>query len=86
MQKIKPRWEDGTFVGVSNRANELKVVNKEAVCRVRSVMRIPFHRRWGDNSLGWIERVPWHEYKDAPDADGDILEGVTVDERGRVSL
>eukprot|EP00973_Karenia_brevis_P007689 1044565-Karenia_brevis.AAC.1 len=60
MQKIKPRWEYGIFVEVSNRKNEWKVINKEGVFRVRSVRRIPVQRRWSDDTLGWIEWAPWH--------------------------
>ena len=35
----------------------------------------------GEDCVGWVKWAPWNRYKDAVDADGDIPEGITVEER-----
>ena len=48
---------------------------------MRSVRRIPVERRWSEDCVSWVKWAPWNKYKDAGDADGDVPEGVPVEER-----
>ncbi len=61
----------------------MMVATKGGLCMARSVMRIPIGNRWSRDNLKWIECAQWHHYKGAEDADGDIPEGVTEEERRR---
>ena len=81
LEKINPRWEYGIFVGVRRRSNEIQVATKEGIVSVRSVRRIPVEKRWCEDCVDWIRWAPWHRYKDARDADGDVPEGVPAEER-----
>ena len=47
MEKLNPRWEYGTVVGVGRRSNEVMVVTEEGLEEARSVKRIPGENRWG---------------------------------------
>ena len=81
LEKINPRWEYGIFVGVRKRSNELSVATPEGILQVRSVKRIPVEQRWGNDCVDWVKWAPWHRYREAEDADGDVPEGVPAEER-----
>ena len=81
MGKINARWEYGIFVGVRKRSNELMVAIPEKILHVRSIKRIPFEKRWSEDSVLWVKWAPWHKYRGAEDADGDVPEGVPAEEK-----
>ena len=58
LQKINARWEYGIFVGVRKVSNELVVATKEGLKMVRSIRRMPFEKRWGEDCVGWIKWAP----------------------------
>ena len=62
LEKINSRWDYGIFVGVRKISNELMVATAEGIKFVRSVRRIPFERRWGEDCVKWIKWAPWHKY------------------------
>ena len=74
MNKINSRWEYGIFVGVRPRSGEVWVATREGLEKVRSVRRIPFEDRWGDDCINWVKHAPWNRYKGDEDADGEIPE------------
>ena len=78
LEKINARWEFGIFVGVRRRSGEVWIATKDKILTARSVRRIPVEQRWTQDSLSWIQGVPWRRYKDALDGDGDLPEGLTV--------
>ena len=80
LQIINARCEHGIFVGVRKRSNELAIAAEDGTHFVRSVKRIPFENKWGEDCVSWVKWTPWNRSKDAVDADGDIPEGITVDE------
>ncbi len=57
----------------------------DGVYFVRSIKRILIESRWGEACIDWIKCAPWNRYKDAEDADGDISEGIAIEE-GRASI
>ena len=81
LKKLNPRWEFGIFVGVRRKSNEVWGVNKSGAHLVRSIKRVPEEKRYSKDNLEWVQWVPWHRYKGAEDADGEIPEGVPVEER-----
>ena len=56
----------------------------EGVFYVGSIKRIPVENRWGEYCFNWVQWAPWNRYKDAEDADGDILEGVPLEEGAQI--
>lgn len=48
---------------------------------MRSVRRIPVEKRLGEDSVDWVGWAPWHQHKDARDADGDVPEDVPAEDR-----
>ena len=50
---------------------------------VRSIRRIPVEQRWSRDCVEWVQWVPWNRYRDAPDADGDLPEGVPAKREAR---
>ena len=66
MEKINAKWEFGIFVGVKRSSNEVMVATPKGIEHVRSVRRVPFEHRWGDDNTSWVRWAPWNEYKDCP--------------------
>ena len=58
------------------------VVNEDKLEEVRSVRRLSVEKRWSEDNLNWVKWVPWRKYKGAEEADGDLPEGVPVEEKG----
>ena len=83
LEKMKSRWEKGIFVGIRKRSNEVVVATPGGIEEVRSLKRFPEEKRWGEDSLTWVTWAPWRKYRDAEDADGDLPEGVLVEERNK---
>ena len=81
MDKLSPRWIHGIFVGVRRRSGELMVARPEGVVFVRAAKRLRVDKRWGEDNVNWVCWAPWRRYKDAPDGDGEVPEGVPVEER-----
>ena len=81
LEKLNARWEYGIFVGMRRKSNEVMIATEEGIEEVRSVRKLPKEQRWGEDTLNWVKWAPWRKYKDAIDADGDLPEGVPVEER-----
>lgn len=79
LQKIRPRWEYGIFVGVKPRSGELLIATTSGTNSVRSVRRIPVEERWTPDTLKWVKHVPRHKCDGDPAADGDLPEEVRWD-------
>ncbi len=74
MDKINPRWDYGIFVVVRPRSEELWIATPEGVTRTGSARRIPVRSRWSEDTLKWVQNIPWLLYKGHDGADGDIPE------------
>ena len=79
-EKINPRWDHGIFVGVKRKSGELMLARPEGIHVARSARRVPLEQRWGEDNVNWVCWAPWRRYKDAPDGDGEVPEGVPVEE------
>ena len=78
LEKINARWEYGIFVGVRTKSGEVWIATREKLLLASSIRRIPVEQRWSRDCVEWVKWVPWNRYRDAPDADGDLPEGVPV--------
>ena len=61
------------------------VATEDGIFEVRSVRRIPVEKRWSEDNIKWVKWAPWHRYKGAEDADGEVPEGVAPEERLEVN-
>jgi len=85
LEKLNARWEPGIFVGVKRKSNEIMVATEDGILFVRAIRRVAKQQRWTKDSLSWVKWAPWHRYKDADDADGEVPEGVpAVDSEERL--
>ena len=80
---LNARWEKGVFVGIQKTSNEVLVSTMEGIEKVRTVKRIAKENRWGEQNVNMVRWAPWRRYKDAVEADGDLPEGVPVEEQSR---
>ena len=67
-------------MGVKRKSNEVLVARPEGITAVRSVRRIPFEKRWGEDCLNWVQWAPWNKYKGDIEEDGEVPEGVPAEE------
>ena len=74
--KIEARWKHGIFVGVRKRSNEIMLSTPEGIVFARSVRRVPFKKRWGQDCIDWVKWAPLRMYKDEEEGDGEVPEGV----------
>jgi hypothetical protein len=81
LSKLKSRWGLGIFVGVRRRTNEIMVANPGGIVFARAVKRLPKEKRWGEDSVNWVVWAPWNRYKDHEERDGDLPDGVPVEEK-----
>ena len=52
----------GIFVGIRKKSNEVWIAIKDSIVTARSVRRIPIEKRWSEDCLTWVTRVPWNRY------------------------
>jgi hypothetical protein len=79
--ELNTRWENGLFVGIKRFSNEVLVSTRDGIEEVRSIKRVPIERRLGEDNINMVKWAPWRRYKDAVEADGDLPEGVPVEEQ-----
>ena len=56
------------------------IATPEGIHKARTVKRVPLQRRWSVANLKEVKWAPWHRYRGANSADGDIPEGVEEEE------
>ena len=79
-EKFRGRWDYGIFIGVRRRSGEFWIADKEGqVQAIRSVRRLSVEERWGKDNRRWVKGVPWNRYKGDEYQDGEIPEGVEVE-------
>ena len=57
--RVEPRWEDGVFLGVSDRSDELHVGTERAMHMVRTVRRREATERVDLTFLNSVSARPW---------------------------
>ena len=78
LQKIRPRWSFGIFVGVRRLSNEIMVATPKGITHAQ---RIPYEKMWSMDCLSWVCWAPWRRYAGQEDEDGEVPEGVPALER-----
>jgi hypothetical protein len=59
----------------------LMVCTESGVVCVRSVRRLPLEGRRSMDFVKWVKWAPWYMYRGCEDADGDLPQGVPLEER-----
>ena len=58
--KFDPRWEDGIWLGIADRTNEVIVGTSEGVIKVRDIRRKGTNKeRWNVSNFNEFKGVPW---------------------------
>ena len=81
LNKLRPPWGQGIFVGVWRKSNQAMVTTKSGLVLSRSLRRLPSETRWGPDCVCWSDHAPWRLYKGHEGADGGLPEGVPSAER-----
>ena len=63
--RVEPRWEDGIFLGVSDRSDELYVGTERGMHKVRTVRRREATERFDLTFLNTVTARPWDGPKSA---------------------
>ena len=60
----------------------------EGIWLARAIKRVPEEERWTEDTVNWVMWAPWHRYKGDESEDGEVPEGVPMEERkeGTTSL
>ena len=81
-EKFRGRWEYGILVGVRRRSGEFWVADREgSIQAIRSVRRLSAEQRWGKDNRRWVKGVPWKRYKGDEYQDGEVPDGVEVQDQ-----
>ena len=64
---VEPRWEDGIFLGVSDRSDELYVGTERGMHKVRTVRRREAKERVDLTFLNSVSAIRWDEPKKVRD-------------------
>ena len=72
--RVEPRWEDGIFLGVSDRSDELYVGRKRGMHKVRTLRRREATERVDLTFLNSVSARPWDGPKKVRDVRVVLLE------------
>ena len=74
MARVEPRWEDGSFLGVSDQSDELYVGRKRGMHKVRTLRRREATERVDLTFLNSVSARPWDGPKKVRDVRVVLLE------------
>ena len=81
---LPARCDFGIFLGARAKSNEILVCTLDGLEYARGIHRLnDMSRRWGPDNTEWVKWAPWDSYSGDLRADGDVPEGVPVDETER---
>ena len=78
--RVEPRWEDGIFLGVSDRSDELYVGTERGMHKVRTVRRREAIERFDLTFLNTVTARPWDGPKSAKEVRVDVSSPAAVAE------
>ena len=58
--KLDPKWQDGTFIGIRDRSDEMLIMTPSQVYKTRNVRRRPEWERWDFDFLTTLKGAPWN--------------------------
>ena len=58
--KLDPKWQDGAFIGIRDRSDEMLIMTPSGVCKTRKVRRRPELERWDFEFITTLKGTPWN--------------------------
>ena len=59
--KLDPKWQDGAFIGIRDRSDEMLIITTIRVYKTRNVRRRPKLERWDFEFLMTLKGTPWKD-------------------------
>ena len=57
---LDPKWQDGAFIGIRDRSDEMLIMKPSGVYKTRNVRRRPELERWDFEFLTTLKGTPWN--------------------------
>ena len=71
--KLDPKWQDGAFIGIRDRSDEMLIMTTSGVYKTRNVRRRPELERWDFEFLMTLKGTPWNPNPAAGEMAADAL-------------
>ena len=71
--KLDPKWQDGAFIGIRDRSDEMLIMTPSGVYKSRNVRRRPELERWDFEFLATLKGTPWIPNPEAGEMAADAL-------------
>ena len=71
--KLDPKWQDGTFIGIRDRSDEMLIMTTSGVYKTRNVRRRPESERWDFEFLMTLRGTLWNPNLAAGEMAADAL-------------
>ena len=71
--KSDPKWQDGAFIGIRDRSDEMLIMTTSGVYKTRNVRRRPELERWDFEFLMTLKGTPWNPNPAAGEMAADAL-------------
>ena len=71
--KLDPKWQDGAFIGIRDRSDEMLIMTTSGVYKTRNVRRRPESERWDFEFLMTLKGTPWNPNPAAGEMAADAL-------------
>ena len=71
--KLDPKWQDGAFLGIRDRSDEMLIMTTSGVYKTRNVRRRPELERWDFEFLMTLKGTPWNPNPAAGEMAADAL-------------
>ena len=59
-RNFDPKWQDGAFIGIRDRSDEMLIMTTSGVYKTRNVRRRPELERWDFEFLMTLNGMPWN--------------------------
>ena len=71
--KLDPKWQDGAFIGIRDRSDEMLIMTTSGVYKTGNVRRRPELERWDFEFLMTLKGTPWNPNPAAGEMAADTL-------------
>ena len=58
--RLDPKWQDGAFIGIRDRSDEMLIMTTSGVHKASDVLRRPELERWDFEFLMTLKCTPWN--------------------------
>ena len=76
--KLDPKWQDGAFISIRDRSDEMLIMTPSGVYKTRNVRRRPESERWDFEFLTTLKGTPWNPNPAVGEMAADALPADTI--------